>query len=343
MKKIESTAKKGPRKGRHLKHSHVTTLFPSFEKSMGSISTYSTGKEPLLYVSHPDMGMVDLIVECTIPMLKSWEHRIDSEGEVGIGDVRVDEDLKCFSAFVISRACFGSSYSNGEEIFSRLRAIRHEMAKAGILLGIPGWSKGGIESNAGNSFTMDNYKSIYFAGHESTAVSATWGLMLLALNPEWQARARAEVSEVCGGQLPDADMLRRMKVVFDHGDPREVIHETMRLFPTATLVPREALQEMKLGEVHIPKGTNFWIPVPTLHREPEIWGPSAQEFDPGRFSNGIIGACKFPHMYIPFGMGARICPGQNLTMAELSSLSYCLGSPSPSPQAIATLLLLEWF
>lgn len=37
--------------------------------------------------------------------------------------------------------------------------------------------------------------------------------MLLALNPEWQARARAEVSEVCGGQLPDADMLRRMKVV----------------------------------------------------------------------------------------------------------------------------------
>ena len=83
--------------------------------------------------------MVDLIVECTIPMLKSWEHRIDSEGEVGIGDVRVDEDLKCFSAFVISRACFGSSYSNGEEIFSRLRAIRHEMAKAGILLGIPGW------------------------------------------------------------------------------------------------------------------------------------------------------------------------------------------------------------
>ena len=41
MKKIESTAKKGPRKGRHLKHSHVTTLFPSFEKSMVRISDFS--------------------------------------------------------------------------------------------------------------------------------------------------------------------------------------------------------------------------------------------------------------------------------------------------------------
>ena len=76
------------------------------------------------------------MVECTIPMLKSWEHRIETEGV--IGDVRVDEDLIGFSADVISRACFGSSYSNGKEIFSRLRAIQHEMAKAGILIGLPG-------------------------------------------------------------------------------------------------------------------------------------------------------------------------------------------------------------
>lgn len=54
-------------------------------------------------------------------------------------------------------------------------------------------SKGGIESNAGNSVIVDNCKSVYFAGHESTAVSAAWGLMLLASNPECQARARAEV------------------------------------------------------------------------------------------------------------------------------------------------------
>ncbi|KAJ8649882.1 hypothetical protein MRB53_002905 [Persea americana] len=418
MKKIESTAKKGPRKHQHLEDSYVTTLFPYFEKwreEYGPIFTYSTGKEPLLYVSDPDMvkelnlcksgglgkptyvqkerralfghgilasngsawahqrkviapeffmdkvkGMVDLMVECTIPMLKSWEHRIETEGV--IGDVRVDEDLIGFSADVISRACFGSSYSNGKEIFSRLRAIQHEMAKAGILIGLPGlrylptkrnrvvWMldrevqslilkviKGRQEEsmatpqkgrdllqtlienahsrstglNAANSFIVDNCKSIYFAGHETTAISATWGLMLLASNPEWQARARAEVQEVCGGQLPDADMLRRMKIL------TMVIQETLRLYPPSTFIPREALQDMKLGKFQIPKGTNLWIPVPTLHRDPEIWGPDAHEFNPGRFSDGIIVACKLPHMYIPFGIGARMCPGQNLAMAEL--------------------------
>lgn len=71
----------------------------------------------------------------------------------------------------------------------------------------------GIGSNAANSFIVDNCKSIYFAGHETTAISATWGLMLLASNQEWQARARAEVLEVCKGHVPDADMLRHMKVV----------------------------------------------------------------------------------------------------------------------------------
>lgn len=92
------------------------------------------------------------MVECTIPMLKSWEDRIEIEG--GIGDVRVDEDLRSFSADVISRACFGSSYSNGEEIFSRLRAIRHEMAKAGLLIGLPGLRYVGYLSTSFQCFLL---------------------------------------------------------------------------------------------------------------------------------------------------------------------------------------------
>ena len=62
-------------------------------------------------------------------------------------------------------------------------------------------------------FIVDNCKSMYLAGYETTAVSATWTLMLLASNPEWQARVRAEVLQVCGGQTPDANMVRKMKVV----------------------------------------------------------------------------------------------------------------------------------
>ena len=64
-------------------------------------------------------------------------------------------------------------------------------------------------------FIVDNCKSIYFAGHESTAVAASWCLMLLALHPDWQARIRAEIAEVCGDNMPDADSITKMKwVVF---------------------------------------------------------------------------------------------------------------------------------
>lgn len=70
-----------------------------------------------------------------------------------------------------------------------------------------------IRSDLADSFVVDNCKNIYFAGHEMTAITATWSLMLLALNPGWQARVRDEVAEVCGGLLPDADKIRKMKTV----------------------------------------------------------------------------------------------------------------------------------
>ena len=64
-----------------------------------------------------------------------------------------------------------------------------------------------------DKFIVDNCKNIYFAGYETTAITASWSLMLLAAHPEWQARARAEVLEIVGDSLPDANMLRNMKTV----------------------------------------------------------------------------------------------------------------------------------
>ena len=64
-----------------------------------------------------------------------------------------------------------------------------------------------------DKFIVDNCKNIYFAGHETTAITASWSLMLLAAHPEWQARARAEVLKIVGDSLPDVDMLRNMKTV----------------------------------------------------------------------------------------------------------------------------------
>ncbi|KAL5974885.1 hypothetical protein ACLOJK_031558 [Asimina triloba] len=311
-------------------------------------------------------GMVDIMVESAIPLLKSWESRIDEVG--GIADIRVDEDLRSFSADVISRACFGSSYSRGKEIFSRIRALQHAMSESSLLFGVPGlrylptknnrkiWglvkevrslilnivnerrkelhsrpedllqtilegSKADhIKPDAIDAFVVDNCKNIYFAGHETTANAATWTLMLLAHNTEWQDRARAEVAELCGGSPPDVDTIRKMKVV------TMVIQESLRLYPPAAFLVREALTAMKLGGMRLPKGIKLWIPIQTLHQNPEIWGHDSFEFNPERFANGISNACKHPHVYMPFGLGSRICLGQNFAMVELKMIiSMILG------------------
>jgi cytochrome P450 len=70
-----------------------------------------------------------------------------------------------------------------------------------------------LNSVSRERFMVDNCKNIFFAGHETTATTASWCLMLLASHEDWQDRARAEVLEVCGNSDPDANMLRNMKTV----------------------------------------------------------------------------------------------------------------------------------
>ncbi|XP_034698665.1 cytochrome P450 714C2-like [Vitis riparia] len=165
-----------------------------------------------------------------------------------------------------------------------------------------------------DQYIVDNCKDVYLAGFEVTAVATLWGLVLLASNPEWQARLRAEILEVCGGHVPDTNMLGKMKLL------KMVIQEVLRLYPGVAFVSRQTLKDVKLGDILVPKGVNIWIWIPALHQDPELWGSDAEKFNPERFANGISGACKSPNAYIPFGVGTRMCPGQNLAITEMKIL-----------------------
>ncbi|KAL6130534.1 hypothetical protein ACLB2K_068913 [Fragaria x ananassa] len=183
-----------------------------------------------------------------------------------------------------------------------------------ILEGAKNYSDADSFFSSGTSkdqFIVDNCKNIYFAGHETTAITASWCLLLLAAYPEWQARVRAEVLEICKDGIVNADVLRGMKTL------TMVIQETLRLYPPATFIVRHALEDIKLRGILIPKGTTIQIPISMVQQLPELWGPDAADFNPMRFEDGIRGACKFPQAYFPFGVGARICVGQNLAMTEL--------------------------
>ncbi|KAL6978964.1 hypothetical protein U1Q18_020632 [Sarracenia purpurea var. burkii] len=81
-------------------------------------------------------GMISLITESANTMVESWKERIETAG--GVAEIKIDQDMRSFSGDVISRACFGSNFSKGEEIFKSLRSLQKAASKKVLSAGIPG-------------------------------------------------------------------------------------------------------------------------------------------------------------------------------------------------------------
>ncbi|MFF7330151.1 cytochrome P450 [Streptomyces sp. NPDC008150] len=149
------------------------------------------------------------------------------------------------------------------------------------------------------------------AGHETTSGALSFALHYLARHPEVAARARAEVDRVWGDTAePGYEQVAKLRYV------RRVLDETLRLWPTAPAYAREALGDTVLAGEH-PVRTGAWALVltPMLHRDPDVWGPDAEEFDPDRFDAAAVRA-RPPHVFKPFGTGARACIGRQFALHE---------------------------
>lgn len=79
-------------------------------------------------------GMTQLIEDATVPLLEAWESVLDSAG--GSREIVVDDYLRNFSADVIARACFGSSFAKGEEIFCKLRQLQKAISQQDAFVGL---------------------------------------------------------------------------------------------------------------------------------------------------------------------------------------------------------------
>jgi cytochrome P450 len=95
-----------------------------------------------------------------------------------------------------------------------------------------------------------------------------------------------------------------------------VFRETLRLFPPVPFVGRTATKDHQLAGLHVPKDQRFFMPILTLHMDPESWGEDAESFKPARFENGLAAASKDPHAYMPFASGPRSCLGQLYAMQQ---------------------------
>ncbi|KAF8768716.1 hypothetical protein HU200_007274 [Digitaria exilis] len=159
---------------------------------------------------------------------------------------------------------------------------------------------------------IDECKTFFFAGHDTTAHLLTWAMFLLATHPEWQQRLREEVLRECGGAGTPlhGDTLNKLKLV------TMVLYETLRLYGAVNVMGRQATADVDLCGVKVPKGTMLSIPLVTLQRDEEVWGRDAGEFNPFRFKDGVGRAAGHPNALLAFSLGPRSCIGQNFAMLE---------------------------
>lgn len=154
----------------------------------------------------------------------------------------------------------------------------------------------------------DEVTTIFLAGYETVANALAWTWLLLAENPEAEAKLHAELDTVLAGRLPaleDVPALRYTEMV---------LSESMRLYPPAWAMGRQSTAIVELGPYRLPAGTYFFFSQYIMQRTAEYF-PDPLRFDPERFT-AEAKAARPKFAYFPFGGGSRQCIGESFAWME---------------------------
>ncbi|KAI3410212.1 uncharacterized protein J3R85_018904 [Psidium guajava] len=161
---------------------------------------------------------------------------------------------------------------------------------------------------------------IVIGGTDTTSTMVEWVMTELLHNPFVMNKVGHELAEVVGeDKMVEEQHLPKLKYL------NAVIKEALRVHPALPLlVPRSPQASCVVGGYTIPKGSNVFLNVGSIHRDPAIWDEPS-EFRPERFLEDPdkydLSGNDF--RYMPFGSGRRVCAG--LPLAE-KMLTFVLAS-----------------
>jgi cytochrome P450 len=152
---------------------------------------------------------------------------------------------------------------------------------------------------------IDDHMISFISTFKNVGLQIAHCVLLMAMHPEVQEMAYSEIKEVfpSGDVKIDYESIKNLEY-FDR-----VLKEAMRLLPSIPFVFRRNEEDLELDGQIIPKDSNFFISIFTIHRNKKIWGPDADKFDPDRFLPERIAKVD-PSAFLPFLLGRRNCIGK---------------------------------
>lgn len=272
-----------------------------------------------------------LIASTNSALLKKWQLAADAnEG------VNVTKDVSSMALEVVLRLIFGEDYEQvaphfdflSTETARNIEFARTFRALGKIILQVaeqrrknPAPPDGMLDilmrandPESGQQMPddqlIDEVLTLIVAGHETTASTLSWCWYLLSQHPDAEQKLSNEVSSLSTPieSLEFSDLPR-------FGYTRQILEETMRLFPAGWVVTRKALHDDQLGAHFVPAGTEIYIVLYSIQRHPDLWD-DPDRFDPGRFPPE---RSKDRHRLaaIPFSAGPRNCIGALFARTEM--------------------------
>jgi cytochrome P450 len=195
-------------------------------------------------------------------------------------------------------------------LFGFIRKRRAEYVERGDLLSLLLHAR---DEDDGSRMTdrqvRDEAMTLFLAGHETTALTLSWVWYLMAQHPEAEQKLWVELETVLGDRTPTVEDWPRLKFT------EMIALESMRLYPPAYVIGREAIADCTIGGYVVPRGTTLLMPQWVVQRDARFYD-DPEKFRPERWGEERVKTMpKFA--YFPFGGGPRVCIGQQFAMMEM--------------------------
>ncbi|TFK44652.1 cytochrome-450 hydroxylase [Crucibulum laeve] len=195
---------------------------------------------------------------------------------------------------------------------------------------------------------LHNINTFMFAGSDTSSLTLTWTLLLLAQHPDAQTRLRKELLSVLPSNdlstLTEEEVQSLYGIISNLPYLHNITRESIRLIPPVHSSLRVATQDDEIPTMYpvhgpdgkvdesrrsvtVPKGSFVHVAVEGFSLDKEIWGDDAWKFNPDRWDSLPEAAQELPGLFsntLAFSAGPRSCIGMRFSMIEIKTFIYIL-------------------